>query len=66
MVAAHIYDLRAAAKEGMRTVYVRRPTEDAQEDRDSVKAKEDGGEVDIVVDSLEELADLLGCGSSQE
>lgn len=66
MVAAHIYDLRAAAKEGMHTVYVRRPTEDLQEDRDSVKAKKYGGEVDVVVDSLEELADLLGCESSLE
>lgn len=61
MVAAHMHDLRAAAKEGMHTVYVRRTTEDIKE-RDSVKAKKDGGEVDIVVDSLEELADLLGCG----
>ena len=61
MVAAHIYDLRAAAKQGLRTVYVRRETEDSTEDRASVKSKKEGGEVDIVVDSLEELAILLGC-----
>ena len=61
MVAAHIYDLRAAAKQGLRTVYVRRETEDSAEDRASVKSKKEGGEVEIVVDSLEELAILLGC-----
>lgn len=58
MVAAHIYDLRAAASHGMKTVYVRRPTEDTDV-RDEVKSKQDGGEVDVVVDSLEELATLL-------
>ena len=61
MVAAHIYDLRAAAKQGLRTVYVRRETEDSAQDRASVKSKKEGGEVDIAVDSLEELAILLGC-----
>ena len=30
MVAAHINDLRAAAQQGMRTIYVRRPTEDLE------------------------------------
>ena len=58
MVAAHIYDLRAAASHGMKTVYVRRPTEDLGV-QDMVKCKEEGGEVDIVVNSLEELAALL-------
>ena len=61
MVAAHIYDLRAAAKEGMRTIYVRRPTEDTKEEKESVKEKKDGGEVDLVVGSFEELAAALGC-----
>ena len=59
MVAAHIYDLRAAAKEGMRTIYVRRPTEDTEDIRSAVKSKKDGGEVDLVVDSIDELAGLL-------
>jgi FMN phosphatase YigB (HAD superfamily) len=57
MVAAHMYDLRAARAFGMKTVYVRRPTEDLDE-RDLVSAGADG-EVDAVVDSLEELADLF-------
>lgn len=55
MVAAHINDLRAAAQQGMRTIYVRRPTEDL-EFRDSVRERKEGGEVDMVVDGLEELA----------
>lgn len=58
MVAAHIFDLRAAATHGMKTVYVRRPTEDVGL-RDSVKAKSEGGEVDVVVNGLDELAALL-------
>ncbi|KAI0329133.1 haloacid dehalogenase [Cubamyces sp. BRFM 1775] len=58
MVAAHIYDLRAAASHGMKTVYVRRPTEDLGL-QEEVKCKEEGGEVDVVVNSLEELAALL-------
>ena len=58
LVAAHVYDLRAAAAQGFRTVYVRRPTEDAGE-RERVRAKADGGEVDVVVDSFEELAALV-------
>ena len=59
MVAAHIYDLRAAAKLGMRTIYIRRPTEDT-ELRDSIKSKDEGGEVDVVADSFEKLAEILG------
>ena len=58
MVAAHIYDLRAAASHGMKTVYVRRQTED-RDIRDSIRSKADGGEVDVVVDSFEELAALM-------
>ena len=58
LVAAHIHDLRAAATHGMKTAYVRRPTEDMGL-RELVKAKADGGEVDVVVDSLAELADFL-------
>ncbi|KAI0762299.1 haloacid dehalogenase [Fomes fomentarius] len=58
MVAAHIYDLRFAASHGLKTVYVRRPTEDVGV-KDQVKSKQDGGEVDVIVDSFEELAELL-------
>ncbi len=53
MVAAHIHDLRAAADQGMKTIYVRRPSEDAN--APNVVAKQDGGEVDYVVNSLTEL-----------
>lgn len=63
MVAAHIYDLRAAAKHGLKTVYVRRSTEDVIV-RDSMKTKGEGGEVDIIVDSLEELAAMLKAANS--
>ena len=63
-MAAHIYDLRAAAAHGYKTVYVRRPTEDIASEggtllRDSVKCKSEGGEVDLVVDSIEELAKIV-------
>lgn len=61
MVAAHIYDLRAAAKVGMRTVYVRRPGEDldAHKKPADVKNKEEGGDVDYVVDSFTALAEIV-------
>jgi FMN phosphatase YigB (HAD superfamily) len=58
IVAAHMGDIRGAATHGMRTVYVRRPTEDLEE-RDMVKLKSEGGEVDVIVDSLVELAQLV-------
>ncbi|KAF7974034.1 hypothetical protein HWV62_13561 [Athelia sp. TMB] len=54
MVAAHVFDLRAAARCGMRTVYVRRTAEAGD-----VKSKDDGGEFDVVVDDLDELAGML-------
>jgi FMN phosphatase YigB (HAD superfamily) len=59
MVAAHIQDLEAAARQGMRTVYIRRPNEDVVP-AEGVKAKADGGEVDYVLDSFEGLAGLAG------
>jgi len=58
MVAAHIYDLRAAAKQGMATIYVERPQEDLG-GVGEVKAKKDGGEVDCVVSSFLELATIF-------
>ena len=59
MVAAHLHgDLLSAGSHGMKTVYVRRATEDVDV-RDSVKSKAEGGEVDVVVDSFEELAALM-------
>ena len=59
MVAAHIYDLRYAAQQGMKTVYVRRGKEDGDFTR-TVKSKEEGGEVDVVVSSFIELAKIRG------
>ena len=49
MVAAHNEDLKAAAKQGMRTCFVRRPTEDADAT----------GDYDFVVDDFEDLARSL-------
>ena len=49
-VAAHVDDLRAAARTGMRTCYVCRPGEPEAPD----------GEFDLVVDDLHGLADALG------
>ncbi|KAL4244606.1 HAD-like hydrolase superfamily protein [Abortiporus biennis] len=64
MVAAHIYDLKAAESYGMKTAYVRRVTEDTEEIRSKVTLKSDPNgdpefKVDIVVDSFLELADVL-------
>lgn len=47
MVAAHAYDLRAAAKVGIRTVYIHRSTEDLNEDMDLVRK-----EFDVFVDGI--------------
>lgn len=68
MVSAHIGDLRAAAGTGMKTIYVRRPNEDAfrsAEDRE-IKSKADGGEVDYVVDSLVQLAEVLTASNTSD
>lgn len=59
MVAAHYLDLKAAASFGLKTVYVRRPTEDTVEERTGTKTKKEGGDVDVVVDSFTELAEVL-------
>ena len=59
MVAAHMWDLRAAASHGMKTVYIPRATDDLDIDREAVRSKAEGGEVDVVISSLEELAGLV-------
>ncbi|KAL0579078.1 hypothetical protein V5O48_002920 [Marasmius crinis-equi] len=61
MVAAHIFDLRGAAKVGLKTVYIPRPGEERAgvEEVEEVKSKSEGGEVDVVVKSIEELAQLF-------
>lgn len=58
MVAAHIYDLRAAAGVGMRTIYIPRAGEEIP-DAGEIKSKAEGGEVDAVVGSFLDLAGLL-------
>jgi len=60
MVAAHIFDLRAAGSLGLKTVYVPRPDEDAGvPEGEVVKTKREGGEVDFVVDSFEGVVKLV-------
>ena len=61
MVAAHFFDLQAAAKRGMKTIYVPRLNEDGSF-TDTVRSKADGGEVDLVVHSFVELAEVLARG----
>ncbi|KAJ7171414.1 haloacid dehalogenase [Mycena filopes] len=58
MVAAHVYDLRAAAGVGMRTIYIPRKGEEAAGEGE-VRTKAKGGEVDVVVGSFTELAEVL-------
>ncbi|POY72689.1 hypothetical protein BMF94_4518 [Rhodotorula taiwanensis] len=59
MFASHIDDLLAAKEQGLYTIYIRRPTEDTSERRDSVKTFADGGEVDVIIESMAELAEHL-------
>ncbi|KAG2113230.1 HAD-like domain-containing protein [Suillus clintonianus] len=60
MVAAHKFDLLAAASVGFKTIYVPRPAEDSREVRESMRSRKDGGEVDLVVKDFHELARLMG------
>jgi len=58
MTAAHNHDLEAARKLGFRTAFIARPTEyGPHQDRD-FKAESDWA---YIVDSMEQLADALGC-----
>ncbi|KAI0656651.1 haloacid dehalogenase [Cubamyces menziesii] len=59
MVAAHLWDLEAAAKHGMKTVYVPRAESHDGEEGIVVKSKAEGGNVDLVVESFEALAELV-------
>ncbi|KAG9219866.1 hypothetical protein CCMSSC00406_0009613 [Pleurotus cornucopiae] len=56
MVAAHGFDVKSAASNGMKTVYVRRGEDPLSME---VKSKKDGGEFDLVVGSIEEIAGLF-------
>ncbi|KAJ8295876.1 hypothetical protein OF846_001215 [Rhodotorula toruloides] len=61
MFASHIDDLMAASQHGLRTIYIRRATEDVGIPHGSaaVKSKSEGGEVDLVVDEVGELVKYL-------
>ncbi|KAJ7057085.1 haloacid dehalogenase [Mycena amicta] len=59
MVAAHAYDLRAAAKVGMKTIYVHRTTEDLDEDMDCICTEFDAF-VDGTPNAPNDIAGLLG------
>ncbi|KAJ3541381.1 hypothetical protein NM208_g4637 [Fusarium decemcellulare] len=54
MVAAHAYDLRAAKKCGMKTVYIHRWTDDVDEDMEKVKQ-----EFDVFLEGMEELPGVI-------
>jgi len=58
MVAAHSYDLAAAAATGLHTAFVARPDEDGPGEGERAAA----GPVDWSATSLLDLADRLGCG----
>lgn len=60
VVSAHLDELRVASSAGMKTIYVRRSSEDLDVEAD-VFSKLEGGEFDLVVDSFEHLAIVLGC-----
>lgn len=57
MVAAHNYDLRHAASHGMRTAFVRRPTEYGPGQTTDLEAD---GPWDVVVENIEDLAGAMG------
>ncbi|KAH8883298.1 (S)-2-haloacid dehalogenase IVA [Thozetella sp. PMI_491] len=61
MVAAHAYDLRAAKAVGMHTVYLRRWTEDTQEDMEQIRRDVDVfiGDLNGRDGNLAQLAQLL-------
>ena len=58
MVAAHNGDLAAARAAGLRTVFVARPHEHGPDQTTDLTAEQDW---DVVVGSLTEAADALGC-----
>ena len=57
MVACHLWDLRAAAAVGMKTVYVPRAGEDTHEKE--INSKEEGGLVDYIVDAFTDIPKIV-------
>lgn len=58
MVAAHNADLKAALALGLRTAFIARPTEHGPGQTKDLRAE---GPWYVVADSIEELADRMGC-----
>ncbi len=58
MVAAHLYDLRAARALGWHTAFVARPGEWGP---NGTAEQPEAGEFDLVAQDLEDVADQLGC-----
>jgi len=58
MVAAHKHDLRAAAKCGLRTAFVKRPHEHGRNSNEDLASEPD---FTVNVESFLDLADQLGC-----
>ncbi|CAK5284389.1 unnamed protein product [Mycena citricolor] len=61
IVSARAEELRIANSAGLKTVYVRRASEDPHVVHAEIASKLEGGEFDLVVDSFEHLAIVLGC-----
>lgn len=67
MVAAHLNDLQAAKKNGLRTIYIERPGEEEWSDGEVAQAKQEGW-VDLWISSVDgtkgfiTLAEELGVG----
>jgi len=61
MVAAHIRDVLAARSQGMRTVYIPRLDEEWDPDlfEQHGKPRAEGGQMDLVVSTLTELAHIV-------
>lgn len=58
MGAAHNDDLEAAREEGMRTAYINRPTEYGVDQSKDFEATSDW---DIIADTVEDVAEAMGC-----
>jgi FMN phosphatase YigB (HAD superfamily) len=58
MVTGDIGDLIQAAKLGFKTIYVKHPDASPSASA-SVRMRSEGGEVDAVVESFSEIADLI-------
>lgn len=58
MVAAHVFDLDAAARSGMKTAYVHRPQEHGA---GAEAPRPEAGRFDLMVNGFTELAAALGC-----